>query len=179
MSRPRSALLPLPGASPPLSLTFDPALSQLRDLKPAELDTVIGRWFLTLGLTSVRVRERRIGMTTYQAILGRPPVATPLQVRVYQRRNRLQVHHVDAFVGYLTRTGVPNGLLITTGGCSRHARLIADGVHSRRVGLLSGEEWTAALADARTGVICRRLWRWILELNSGPRDASRRPPSSS
>ncbi|HSC20949.1 MAG TPA: restriction endonuclease [Solirubrobacterales bacterium] len=176
MSRPRSALLPLPGASPPLSLTFDPALSQLRDLKPADLDALVSRWFLTLGLTHVRVRERRPGLTTYQAMLGPAPLSTPFQVRIYQRQNKLQVHHVDAFVGYLTRTGVPSGLLITTGGWSQPARLIAGGVASRRVGLLSGEEWTAALADARAGVTCRRLWRWIVDLAGTGKTPPRRSP---
>src|SRR5262249_10913165 len=103
MSRPRSALLPLPGASPPLSLNFDPALAQLRHLPPADLDALVRQWFLQLGLTLVRVRERRAGMTTYQATLGRPPFTTPVQIRIYQRQNKLQVHHIDAFVGYLTR----------------------------------------------------------------------------
>lgn len=155
--------VPAPG-TPTLPLPWEPALTELRALPPDELDQVITTWLATLGLAAPRVRERRPGVTTYQATLGPVPLCTPVQIRVYQRQNQLQVHHVDAFVGYLTRTGVPSGLLITTGGCSRHARLIAGGVQSRRVQLLSGPEWAAELANTRAGVKRRRLWGWILAL---------------
>ena len=149
---------------PAWPLPWEPALTELRTLSAEDLDQVITTWLTSLGLSAPRVRERRLGVTTYQAFLRPYPVATPVQIRVYQRQNRLQPHHVDAFVGYLTRVGVPSGLLITTGGCSRHARLIAGGVQSRRVQLLAGEEWATELADARIGLKHRRLWGWIVDL---------------
>jgi hypothetical protein len=153
-----------PPGTPALPLPWEPALTELRELSPQDLDQVITTWLTSLGLSAPRVRERRPGVTTYQAHLGPFPVSTPVQIRVYQRQNRLQVHHVDAFVGYLTRVGVPSGLLITTGDCSRQARLIAGGVQSRRVQLLSGAQWATELANARAGMKRRRLWGWIIDL---------------
>lgn len=175
---------PLPSHSPtpppgtPALKPWEPALTELQALSPTDLDHVITTWLTRLGLSAPRVRERRPGLTTYQAHLGRFPFSTPVQIRIYQRQNGLQVHHVDAFVGYLTRAGVPSGLLITTGGCSRHARLIAGGVQSRRIQLLSGAEWAAELAHARVGVKRRRLWGWILALRQGISDlGTRRKPT--
>src|SRR5690348_9872005 len=104
-----------PSSTPTLPFPWEPALSQLRQLPPAELDQIVSNWLTAQGLTGIRVRERRGGVTTYQAMLGQAPFSTPIQIRIYQRQNRLQVHHVDAFVGYLTRVGITNGLLITTG----------------------------------------------------------------
>jgi restriction endonuclease Mrr len=164
MSHFPSSTLPPPCSSPKFPLPWEPALTQLRELSPPELDQLVATWLSALGLSAPRVRERRPGITTYQATLGKPPFSTPVQIRIYQRQNRLQVHHVDAFVGYLTRVGVPSGLLITTGDCSHHARLIAGGVQSRRVRLLSGAEWAMELASARAGVKRRRLWGWIVDL---------------
>jgi restriction endonuclease Mrr len=166
MSHFPSSTLPPPCSSPKFPLPWEPALTQLRELSPPELDQLVATWLSALGLSAPRVRERRPGITTYQATLGKPPFSTPVQIRIYQRQNRLQAHHVDSFVGYLTRVGVPSGLLISTGGCSRAARLLAGGSHSRRIVLLAGDDWVAALARARAGVKPRRLWRWIVAVQS-------------
>jgi hypothetical protein len=166
MSHPPSPPAPPPYLSPKFPLPWEPALTQLRELSSPELDQLVATWLSALGMTAPRVRERRPGLTTYQATLGKPPFGTPVQIRIYQRQNRLQAHHVDSFVGYLTRVGVPSGLLISTGGCSRAARLLAGGSHSRRIVLLAGDDWVAALARARAGVKPRRLWRWIVAVQS-------------
>src|SRR4051812_46949099 len=89
--------------TPALPLPWEPALTELRALAPDDLDQVITTWLTSLGLSAPRVRERRPGVTTYQATLGQAPLCAPVQIRIYQRQNQLQVHHVDAFVGYLTR----------------------------------------------------------------------------
>src|SRR4051794_41568288 len=109
--------------TPPLP--WEPARTELRALPPHDLDQMVSNWLATLGLTPPGVRERRPGLTTYHTLLGPTLVATPLQVRVHQRQNQLGVHHVEAFLGHLLRTGAARGLLITTGGCAREAMLVA------------------------------------------------------
>jgi hypothetical protein len=156
-SHPRS----LPTAPP---LPWEPALTELRTLSPHDLDQMVAHWLTTLGLTPPRVRERRPGLTTYQALLGSTLLATPLQIRVHQRRNQLSVHHVEAFLGHLQRTGAAGGLLITTGGYSREAILVAGSTQLPRVRLITGAQWVAALAASRSGVKQRRLPRWVVDL---------------
>jgi len=134
-------------------------------LEADELDVLVTQWLTAIGLTDVRVRQHQARSATYQAILGRPPFATPLHIRIVQRQNQLQVHHVDAFRGYLQRLGIAGGLLITTGGCAREAFLIAGATPAPQVCLLSGEQWTAMLAAERVGVKSARLPRWILDLH--------------
>jgi Restriction endonuclease len=153
-----------PASAPPRP--WEPALTQLRELAPADLDALVCPWLAALGLSSVQVRERRPNMTTYQAVLGASPLGTPLQIRVYQRTNRLQVHHVEAFVGHLTRLGIPSGLLLTTGDCTRDAVLVAGAVRAPRVGLLSGDRWAKELAASRSGLRRRSLRQWIVDLNT-------------
>jgi restriction endonuclease Mrr len=167
--RPASSAQPLP---------WEPALTQLRELAPPELDTLVTRWLTQIGLTDARVRPHHGGAATYQAILGHPPLATPVHVRVYQRQNRLQAHHVDAFRGYLQRSGIPGGLLITTGGCSREASLIARTAQGPLVCLLTGEQWAALLAERRTGLRPARLLRWIVDLRRTLRSWGRPAPKS-
>jgi restriction endonuclease Mrr len=162
-----------------LPLPWEPALTQLRELSADQLDGLVTHWLGAIGLTAVRMRQHQARSATYQAILGRTPLATPIHVRVYQRQNQLQVHHVDAFRGYLQRMGVAGGLLITTGGCSRQASLIAGATQAPQVCLLTGEQWTALLAAERAGVKPSRLPRWIVDLRDVLSLRSRRsaPPS--
>jgi hypothetical protein len=153
---------PSPAPAPPLP--WEPALTELRTLAPEDLDQVVSTWLATLDLTATRVRERRPGTTLYQALLGSTLVATPFQIRVHQRQNQLGVHHVEAFLGHLLRTGAAGGLLITTGGCSREAILVAGSTQLPRVRVITGEQWVAALAASRAGVKQRRLPRWVVDL---------------
>jgi restriction endonuclease len=145
-------------------LPWGPALSQLRDLNGSDLDDLVRYWLTSLGLTAVRPLERRAQVATYQALLGERHVATPVHVRIYQRRNRLQVHHVDAFLGHLGRSGSATGILVTTGGFAREAVKLAAGVNSPRLRLISGGEWTAELASARAGVRRGCLAALLLDL---------------
>ena len=77
--------------------------------------------------------------------------------------------HLRAFSD-LQRSGIPGGLLITTGGCSREAALIAGTAQSPQVCLLSGEQWAALLAERHTGLRSVRLPRWIVVLRRTFRD---------
>lgn len=182
MSHPHSPIPLSPPAPAASLLPWEPTLTQLRALPPAALDALVTHWLTRIGLTDVRVRQHEARATTYQAILGHPPLALPLHVRVYQRQNRLQAHHVDAFRGYLQRTGIPGGLLIATGGCSRAALLVAGTSQGPQVCLLSGEQWAALLAAERTGLRPARLPRWVVDLRrtvrgwgpGGSRSAGRR-----
>jgi restriction endonuclease Mrr len=142
----------------------EPALTQLRELDTAALDALVTHWLDVIGLTAVRCRQRQARTVTYQAILGHPLLATPLHIRVYQRTNQLQVHHVDAFRGYLQRLGLPGGLLITTSDCAREARAVAEVTQSPQICLLSGEQWAAMLAAERAGLKPARLPRWVVDL---------------
>jgi restriction endonuclease Mrr len=165
MSHPHSPIPGTPPVVPSLPLPWEPALTQLRELDEAQLDTLVTRWLTAIGLTDVRVRQHQGHSATYQAILGRPPLATPIHIRLYQRQNDLQVHHVDAFRGYLQRMGIAGGLLITTGGCARQATLVAGATQAPQVCLLAGEQWAALLAAERAGVRTACLPRWIVDLH--------------
>lgn len=163
----------LPSTPHAAPLPWEPALTQLRALAEPERDRLVTHWLSTIGLTSIRPRQRAAHAATYQTILGRPPFSTPVHIRVYQRKNELQAHHVDAFAGYLQRMGVPGGLVITTGGCSREAILIAGASQTPRICLLSGEQWAALLAQERSGLRRVRFPRWVLDLTRTLRSGGR------
>jgi hypothetical protein len=162
--KPRTPLIP-----PPFPLSWEPALTQLRELPLVELDALVLRWLSASGCHSVRRVEGRPGCATYQGLLGRHPFTVPLLVRVFQRRNRLQEHHVDALAGMLLRRGVPGGLLITTGSSSRPARRAGASCRVPHVSLLEGPEWAADLARCRAGVRRRYLPQWLLDLTGARR----------
>jgi hypothetical protein len=108
--------------------------------------------------------NRRGSVAVYQATLGEYPVRTPVRVRLYQRKNRLQRHHVEAFAGYLDRFAIPAGILVTTGGVAPEAALLAATSERPRLALYSGEEWAADLADRGVGLRRRSLRQWIVDL---------------
>lgn len=151
--------------SPDRSLRpFEPAMSQLRHLTRPDLDRVIADWLQRIGFESIRCVERRRATTTYQALLGSFPMAFPFAVRVIQRDNRLQAHHVEAFLGHLVRHGRPAGLLVTTTGCTREAIAIAARSGSPCVRLLSGPQWCHELMAKKVGLTRRQLPRWVVDL---------------
>jgi hypothetical protein len=145
---------------------WEPAISQLREACPEQLNALVRQWLGAFDLTAVRRISSRPGSATYQAFIGPEPLSTPLHVRIYQRRNALQAHHVDAFLGHLVRSGVPLGILVTTGPCSRDAYLAGGSFRSPKIRLLSGDRWAAELAAHQAGVKRRSLWRWVVELRS-------------
>lgn len=165
MPRTLSSPTPFPSPRPPLP-AWEPAVQQLRQLCPEQLDTLVGAWLSSLGLTGIRRCSARPGVTTYQAFLGPRPLSAPLHIRIHQRKNGLQVHHVEAFYGSLVRRGIPLGILATSGPISRDALLIAGSLRSPRVRLLAAERWAAELAAHRAGIRRRSLWHWIVELRS-------------
>jgi hypothetical protein len=127
-------------------------------------------WLTRLGGHTIRPLEGTASAATYQALLpGFPHTTTvqPVLVRLYQRKNRLQVHHVDAFRGYLLRAGVPAGILVTTGSYAREAVAAASQGSLPRLFLYAGDQWARELAAFRIGVVHRRPWRWLLDL-AGP-----------
>lgn len=141
---------------------LQPALAELRQLSPRQLDRVVRAWVSRLGLTGVRPCEPRERAVTYHGVLRSFPVPVPVRVRVYPRRSRLQAHHVDAFAGHLLRAGVSTGILVTTSDFSAAARQVAQAYPSIRLRLYSGEAWATDLARRR-GFLRRQLfWRWIL-----------------
>ena len=153
------------GNSPVLSrlTVWSPLLTQIGALSRPELDELIGRWTGRLGFRGLRPWRAFPRPATYQGLFGRLPLALPLRVQVYQRRNRLQAHHVQAFVGQLVRAGIPLGLLVTTGGVTDAARETARCSTTPRVLLYSGDEWARDLARRRIAVRRRTLWQWLLE----------------
>jgi len=155
---------PSPCPSPNGPLHWEPAVSQLRDLNADELHAVVVPWLSALDLAPVRLCTREARCTTYQVLLGERSFCLPLHVRIYQRKNRLQAHHVEAFIGYLVHSGIPAGVLITTGDCSREARQLASELTSPRIRILSGNEWAAELAAQKVGLRQRGLWRWIVDV---------------
>ncbi|HTE20975.1 MAG TPA: restriction endonuclease [Armatimonadota bacterium] len=145
---------------------WEPALSQLRTLSRPDLDRLVQAWLTELGLHGSRVLDRRPGVATYRAFLGCHPLCVPVQVRLYRRRNRLQVHHVEAFVGHLARQNAAIGLLVSTSGCSNDARLAAQSYETPQLRLLSGEQWAAELAFLRVGLRQQNLRQWLVDLCS-------------
>jgi restriction endonuclease Mrr len=154
-----------------------PALEQLRQLSPSELDRVINRWLKSAGLSSPSRLTQTDSETLYRTHLGSSPLRLPVLLQVYQRRNRLQVHHVDAFFGAVCRSGAVAGLLVTTGGFTREA--VRGSIQfSRPLRCLSGLEWLTELTVRRTGVGRRRLLCWVLDLQGrlANKDCMRKGP---
>lgn len=141
---------------------WDATLTQLRHLPRPALDSLVRTWLLRRGAHAVRPTDTRATARTYQALLPSISSALPVHVRVHQRANRLQAHHVDAFAGHLMRHGVSTGLLITTSGCTRDALAAAQTLTVPRIRLVSGPEWAAELAKQRAGLIRRCFWRWVV-----------------
>jgi len=143
---------------------WEPALSQLRGLPAEDLDHLIANWLRRTGLQPSRHIDRANGATTYRGLLGDFPFSFQIAVRVHQRDSRLQAHHVEAFLGYLSRHGLPAGVLITTGGCAVTASSIALGNARPRIRILSGAQWLRELVAARVGLEEYRLPRWVVNL---------------
>src|SRR5690349_9407507 len=95
------------------SMPTEPLLSQLRDLSGPELDRLVSAWLSRAGLTHVGLAERHDQVSTYRALLPGRLTLLSGRVRIYQRRHRLQAHHVEAFAGYLLRQRASFGLLIS------------------------------------------------------------------
>lgn len=145
------------------------ALAQLGTLPEAELDHLARLWLTALGCRAIGRELRPEPLLAYTAALGEPPLAVPVQARLYRRRQRLLPHHVEAFVGHLGRTGHAVGLLATTGPVSEGARRAAEAGGLPRVRLLSGEEWLHDLAFHRIGVTFQSVPVWLLRPAGGAR----------
>jgi len=154
-------------ASSPLP-TWEPALSQLRNTAPADLDLLVSAWLTDLDLQTVRLIDRRAQVSTYQARLGTFPASLPVHIRVFQRRNRLQLHHVEAFLGSLARQNAVAGVLVTTGHASQAARHLALEITQPRLRLLTGPEWAKELAARDLGVRQHKLKAWLFALACQP-----------
>jgi len=137
---------------------LDPALLRLRYLPPDDLDSLVERYVTRCDLQELRTRERRAGQTTYRAQLTCELFALSIPIRVYQRTSRLQAHQVDAFAGYLQRTGAPVGVLISTGDVTREAVRACRQTTAVRIVLLPGPEWLADLDHHR--LVKSRLRAW-------------------
>jgi restriction endonuclease Mrr len=165
-SNPTSTLPPVASqpSSPGERRTIpQPALDQLRTLSVVELDTLILSWLRRLRLAPARRSESRAGATTYHALFEHSLFPLPVRVRIHQRKNRLQPHHVEAFAGHLVRCGVSTGVLVTTGECSRGATQVASAYITPRVRLLGGGEWLQLLRPHGVGLRRARLWHWLLD----------------
>jgi len=155
-----------PGSGNAPNSRFEPALTELRTLSRPDLDRLVQAWLTHAGLRRVEASQTRHAPATYQAVLDHPLTgrAARVQVRIHQRRNQLQAHHVEAFIGRLLRLGVSSGVLICTGGVSREARWIARLSEIPQIQLLGGEQWLAELALSKLGLRRLRLWGWALDL---------------
>lgn len=171
-TRSRPGPVPFPVPSPRWEL----ALAQLAALPESELDQLARRWLTALGGHAVGRDLRAAPYLAYEAFLGEPPLAVPLRARLYRRRQQLQPHHVEAFVGHLVRTGGSAGILATTGPVSKEAQQAADDAGIPRVRLLSGPEWLRELAFHRIGITFHTVPVWLLRSNasSGHDPSSRR-----
>lgn len=137
VDRPSSAFVPS---------GWDLPLPTLRRLDPSALDHLVERWLLTLQVRGTLLWERRGRVSTYEAHLGDPPLLVPVRVRIHQSPQPLSVSHVEAFLGYLVRSGSPVGILATTGEVSWGAALAARSPKVPRVHLVRGEEWAEELS---------------------------------
>jgi hypothetical protein len=136
------------------SLTPQPSFSLLRQMErlPSErLDGLVEEWLSTLGFHSVRLWERRGTISTYEATYGAAPFAIPARVRIHQRLRRLELPHVESFLGHLVRSGNPLGILVTPGECSWAASLGARTPKLPFLRLCGGAEWADELRAARSG----------------------------
>jgi len=143
---------------------WEPALTQLRELAAADLDQLVSKWLQAHGFGAARCRRRGAHHATYVAALGTHPFRVPTAVRIHQRENRLQAQHVEAFVGWLQRHGIPLGILVTTAGFTPEAITAAPALGVPRVVLLSGPQWLDELAAVDLGVAPRRLVRPVIDL---------------
>jgi restriction endonuclease len=155
--------IPLPSPKRSSFDGLDHAVADLRALSRPDLDALVTAWLTQLGASSVRACDHR-GVPTYQALLGNRPATTAIRVRVYQRRNRLQPHHVEAFIGHLVRHHVSSGILVTTGDFSWEAALIGRAIRNPQIRLRSGHEWAAELVERGVGVKRRSVWQWMVDL---------------
>lgn len=178
MPRPHSLLTPHLIAAENAVPVHEPALTQLRALAREDLGVVVRKWLDRRGADRLRVAEPKALAPTYHAELALFGAAVRLGVRVHQRKNRLQAHHVEAFAGYLLRAGLTAGVLVTTGPCSPAAMRAAVAFRSPRVLLLDGEEWTADLARCRTGLKRRNFWRAVLDFQALVRHRKRPGPET-
>jgi hypothetical protein len=150
---PRAASLrletnPAPPSSPPCA--GSPLLfRQLEYLSSDHLDRLVEGWLNSLGFRSVRLWERRGTISTYEARFGADPISIPARVRVHQRLRRLEIPHVESFLGHLVRSGSPVGILVTPGECSWGAGLAARTPRLPFLRLCGGAEWSDELASAR------------------------------
>lgn len=138
------------------------ALAQLRALPDSELEGLARRWLSALGGRAVGLDMASGPFLAFEAALGEPPLAVPVMARVYRRRQQLQRHHVEAFLGHMVRSGCSAGLLATTGPVTDAARRAADAHGGPRLRLLSGEEWLRELALHRIGVSFRAVPVWLI-----------------
>jgi hypothetical protein len=164
MSRHRLPHVDLPPrrSAPPWG--WEPALSQLRQLARPELDNLVALWAAAFSIHSVRPDCRTSRAATYHGLLGDYPLGLPVRIRLCQRRNRLQVHHVEAFAGHCARLGVPFGILATTAGCGPEAARIAASYRSPQLRLYTGPQWAEELAAHRIGVRRRTVPQWVIEV---------------
>ena len=146
----------------------EPLLAQLRQLPPARLDRLAEIWFSRLRLHDPLLIERQPSHSTYEAQLRFGVVRLPVRIRIYQRRNRLQSHHVEAFLGHLVRSGSAAGILVTTGEVASQAQRTAAGITAPQLEIVSGREWARDLISGRLGVCRRHIWQWLLCLATGP-----------
>jgi hypothetical protein len=145
---------------------WQPALAQLRTLSEGDLTAITSAWLQSLGVTPCHLDGRHGPTSTYRAFLGPTLLGGPLRLRIVQRSNRLQAHHVDAFAGWLTRCGIPTGILITTGKVTAEAREAAAAWRSPRVQLLSGPQWLGELAAHGIAVVRRPRPQWVVDLSA-------------
>jgi hypothetical protein len=150
------------------------ALAELRRLTSGEAHRLVSDWLTSIGLQAVGLRECARSSTTYQATLGEDPARGLVLIRTYRRRNRLQELHVDAFRGYIQRSGAAFGILVTAGAFSPEAlRAAADRV-SPPVRLIAGSEWLGQLLALPKSILRRRACRCVLDLAPRTHPTARR-----
>ena len=145
-----------------LPLGWEPALSQLRTLSPSDLNAHVARWLRARGFRTICATSRSACCSNYTAVFGQAPFDLTVGFRVYQRRNRLQAHQIEAYLGSLVREGLSTGVLITTGEFSREAYRLAAQIPSPRIRLIAGPEWMADLAQRKVGIKRCSLASWLL-----------------
>jgi len=140
----------------------EPALSAIRALPSEALDRLAARWLLGLGLRPHGRAEGRRVPPTYVAEAAADPGCRVL-ARVLLRRNALQAHHVDTFLGALSRSRVATGILATAGPVAPEAIRLAQALRRPRIRLVSGAAWVLELAEARAGVVRGSQDAWLLD----------------